>query len=238
MNLKTKRLIRSLAQFVLAISSLLFFRWMVFEPFVIPSGSMIPSLLVRDHIVVKKYVYGLRLPFTQKWLVRWGQVQRGDIIVFRYPPQPDIFYVKRAVAIGGDRVELDRHGQLFVNGDPVDRQQLVGSPLIRPADAELGNFEEPRFYREDSSGRSRTIMLRPNARSSFGPFKVPKGHVFVLGDNRDNSRDSRFWGTLDENLLIGEASMIWLSCYQTLKSAPFVCDPSQLRWDRMFKPVQ
>lgn len=204
---------------------LLFFavRWLVIEPYVIPSGSLIPTLLVHDHIVVNKLAYGIHVPFSKKWIVQWAQPKRGDIIVFRYPSNPDVFYVKRAIGLPGDKISI-REGVLFVNGE--------SHPLI-PGDGPKSTHlpdDNYRYYIEDNHW----VRYLDPAASNFAEVTVPEGHVFGMGDNRDQSSDSRVWGFIPQENLVGRAWLVWLSCDMTLPSAQFLCDPSTIRWDRIF----
>lgn len=204
---------------------LLFFavRWLVIEPYVIPSGSLIPTLLVHDHIMVNKLAYGAHVPFSKKWIVQWAEPKRGDIIVFRYPNNPEVFYVKRAIGLPGDKVAV-REGVLYVNGEPHPLTAGEGPKSTHLPD---DNFK---YYREDSHW----VRYMDLAGSNFDEVTVPEGHVFGMGDNRDQSSDSRVWGFIPEENLVGRASFVWLSCDMTLPSAQFLCDPSTIRWDRVF----
>lgn len=223
------------AIFAIALPILLVFtlRWLLIEPYVIPSGSMIPNLLVHDHILVNKLSYGLRLPFTDYWLVEWSHPKRGDVIVFKYPMDPDIFYVKRIIGTPGDKLELKK-GHLYINDKalPTSQKQTPEALKNLVRDLELEDFdyfkEEDRWVRY-SSGHS------PD--SDFGPVNIPESKYFVMGDNRDQSADSRVWGLLPRELILGRAARIWLSCESTLPSASFVCDPTTIRWARIFKGV-
>jgi signal peptidase I len=199
-------------------------RWLVIEPFVIPSGSMIPTLLIHDHIAVNKLAFGIQVPFSDKNLVRWAKPKRGDIVVFRYPQNPQVFYVKRIVGLPGDRMELSNK-RLFVNGEPVATTEQL--------ELKDENFE---YFRESSFG-SYTVRYEKESSADFAVMEVPAGRYFVLGDNRDQSADSRVWGFLPEENIIGKAGFIWLSCDQMLSSAPNLCDPQTLRFNRLFSSV-
>ena len=212
-------------------------RWFFYEPFVIPSESMMPSLMVHDHILVKKYQYGLKPPLGDGWLVKWRQPERGDVIVFRYPDNREVFFIKRLIGLPGDRVVV-QNGQISVNGKP-----WVIQPLMEGAYTDEGQFnyflEEPNPTRSDE--KSHNIRLSASG-EHVDPdekiFEVPKNSYFAMGDNRDQSHDSRFWGFIPEELLVGRAQLIWLSCAETLASAPFICDPRYLRLDRFLKTIE
>lgn len=178
----------------------LIIRSFVFEPFRIPSGSMMPTLLQGDYIFVKKFAYGLRLPVTETEIVETGAPERGDVVVFRLPEDPEINYIKRVVGLPGDRIEYADH-RLTVNGNPV--------PLVRDSTGD-GAGMLPRFV-ENLDGRSHAILIAdPDNSMRDGVYEVPDGHYFMLGDNRDNSRDSRFLGPIPESHLVGEAVRVWM----------------------------
>jgi len=209
------------------------FRWLVYEPFVIPSGSMEPTLKIHDHILVKKYSYGVRLPFGEGWLLNFSQPQRGDIIVFRYPENKKVFFIKRVIGIPGDKIEV-RGGSITVNGEFWP---------YRAASTEDVDENDPQFrYFVETSGGAEFHFIKFGAnpdrvKPDAENFEVPPNSYFVMGDNRDQSRDSRFWGFVDHKLVIGKATVVWLSCEKTLETAPMICDPSKIRPLRVFKGV-
>ncbi|NNE59752.1 MAG: signal peptidase I [Woeseia sp.] len=169
-------------------------RSFVFEPFRIPSGSMMPTLLQGDFIFVTKYSYGLRLPVIETKIVETGEPQRGDVAVFRLPSEPSVNYIKRVVGLPGDTIEYFNH-QLTINGELM--------PLSRGG--------EPAQFRELLGERSHDILINnPGSRASEGVYVVPEGHYFMMGDNRDNSRDSRYINAIPETHLVGEAVRIWM----------------------------
>jgi len=168
----------------IAILLALFIRAFVIEPFKIPSGSMIPTLLVGDHILVNKFKYGFRIPFTEKKVFALNKPNRGDVIVFVYPLDKSLDFIKRVIGVEGDTVML-KGKKLYINGE------LYFEPYTRYLDDEPINMEIPR--------------------ADFGPITVPQNSLFVLGDNRDTSRDSRFWGFVPLNLVVGKAFIIYWS---------------------------
>ncbi len=186
----------------------LLFRSFLFEPFKIPSGSMIPTLWIGDFIVVNKYAYGLRLPVLNTRFLEIGEPQRGDVMVFRYPEDQRINYIKRVVGLPGDRV-VYRNKVLFINGEPVLQEPLgnwVGEGLNRNPPG-----TRPQKRSELLGEEPHHIVVypeRPDRQSR--DWVVPEGHYFVLGDNRDQSLDSRAWGFVPEELLVGKAVMIWM----------------------------
>lgn len=173
-------------------------RSFVFEPFRIPSGSMMPTLLEGDFIFVKKYAYGLRLPVTETKVVETGNPNRGDVIVFRLPSDPSVNYIKRVIGLPGDTVVYERH-RLTINGKKIE---------LRPGEDE--SFNVPVFV-EDLDGRAHDILVtNPEFSTRDNTYQVPDGHYFVMGDNRDRSKDSRFIGAIPEEFLVGEAVRIWM----------------------------
>ena len=186
----------------------LVFRSFLFEPFKIPSGSMIPTLLVGDFIVVNKFSYGVRLPVLNKKIYSTGEPQRGDVVVFRYPQDPSVNFIKRAVGLPGDTISY-RDKQLYVNGEKVAKQSQGGfkSSNIKcstpAADADL--------YDEQLGEVDHQLLLHSGRPGRNGQWVVPEGHYFMMGDNRDRSNDSRMWGYVPEENLLGRAVGIWLN---------------------------
>lgn len=190
---------------VLAI--VLILRSFLVEPFQIPSGSMLPTLEVGDFILVNKYAYGLRLPVAGTKILEIGDPDRGDVMVFRYPEDGVTNYIKRVVGLPGDHIRY-RNKQLFIN------DQLVASDFV----ARLPPMER---WREQMGEVEHDIYLTMGRVSSSGEgeWMVPEGHYFVMGDNRDNSNDSRFWGTVPDDMVVGEAFAIWMH-WKSLTSLP------------------
>ena len=200
-------------------------RSFLFEPFKIPSGSMMPTLLVGDLILVNKFHYGIRLPVVNKKIVENHDPERGDVMVFRFPKDPSIDYIKRVVGIPGDEVVF-RNQQLFLNGQPVE---------TKPSPPPGFYDEEARRYSPEFTERlgniEHGILINPQSTPFFGgqdgnqfPFrencrysadgvacKVPAGHYFMMGDNRDNSLDSRYWGFVPDENIVGKAFYVWMN---------------------------
>lgn len=221
---------QALFDFFLPIFLVLVVRWLFIEPYVIPSGSMIPSLKIHDHIFVNKLAFGIQNPFGEKLLLRWSLPGRGDIVVFRFPQNPNVFYVKRAIGLPGDQIEI-KSGQIFVNDKPFEIEK-----------SKEGNAEDPdaeafEYFREKSEV-SYSVRYQNIEALNFGPIRVKEDEVFMMGDNRDQSYDSRFWGGVPLENLIGTAQIVWLSCDQTLQSAQFLCDPTTIRWNRILKNIR
>lgn len=186
----------------------LLFRSFLFEPFKIPSGSMIPTLLIGDFIVVNKFSYGLRLPVLNKKFVSLGEPQRGDVAVFRYPVDPGINFIKRVVGLPGDSITY-RDKKIFINGEPV-RNESLGR--FKSTDVKCSTPQKDAEIEFEALGvNGHDILLHQTARSRNGQWRVPEGHYFMMGDNRDRSNDSREWGFVPEENLVGRAVGIWLN---------------------------
>lgn len=198
-------------------------RWLVLEPFVIPSGSMIPTLLVHDHIFVNKLAYGIRYPFSSKYMIRWAAPQVGEMIVFRYPKDPNIFFVKRVQAVAGDKIKV-------TDNDIILNDQLVARTSTE-ADSESSDASEFSYFKE----RDYTVRFLETQNGQFDEVKIPNEHVFVIGDNRDQSSDSRSWGFVPLDYVIGRPAMIWLSCNEPFPGTEMLCDPQTLRLQRIGK---
>jgi signal peptidase I len=192
----------------------LFLRAFVVEAFKIPSGSMIPTLQVGDHIFVNKFIYGVRVPFTNiKFGMEYRKPRRGEVIVFIYPKEPDKDFIKRIVAVEGDTVEV-RDNQVFINGTGVPRVHVDGDCRYEDYVEDTQRWEERRCeaWNESVPEANYTTVYDKNGRiGSNRPVTVPKDNVFVMGDNRDNSHDSRFWGFVPFDHIKGKAMIIWWS---------------------------
>ena len=207
-------------------------RSFLFEPFKIPSGSMIPTLLVGDLILVNKFHYGVRLPVINKKIIDNNAVQRGDVMVFRYPVDPRQDYIKRVVGIPGDEVTytnqtLSINGQkvaTVAKGDFYDEDSLRYSPMFSE---KLGNVEHQilvdlrrqAYYGPDP----KPFPMAENCRYTAEGLtcKVPAGHYFMMGDNRDNSQDSRYWGFVPDENIVGKAFFVWMNFGNFGRIGPF-----------------
>jgi signal peptidase I len=175
------------------------------EPFRIPSGSMIPTLMIGDFILVNKFIYGIRLPVINKKIISIDEPQRGDVAVFRYPKNPSVDYIKRVIGLPGDRISYFNK-TIYINGEPMP-QEIMGPyyqddrPYSRPDELRVEYFGD----------RDHQIIIEPGVSLGEGEYRVPKGHYFMMGDNRDRSNDSRFWGVVPEENLVGKAFMVWMS---------------------------
>jgi signal peptidase I len=196
-------------------------RSFLFEPFKIPSGSMIPTLLVGDLILVNKFTYGVRLPVVNIKLTEGTPPQRGDVMVFRYPPKPSLDYIKRVVGVPGDEVAY-LNKQLTINGQPVSKVP-VADFFDEDSMAYFKQFEEVlggkrhRILNDDSRPAFipgvENFPMKQNCRYSVEGVvcKVPPGHYFMMGDNRDNSLDSRYWGFVPDRNIVGKAFFVWMN---------------------------
>ena len=191
--------------FLIAAIVALFIRQFVVEAFKIPSGSMIPTLTIGDHLLVNKFVYGPRIPFTDMRIFRWKEPKRGDIIVFKYPENEDKNFIKRIVGLPGDKVEI-RNGVLLINDRPVRIEEIADATSD---DGLLGTSQQ--YVEHLGSVSHRMQYLHDQSDNNFGPITVPPEKVFVMGDNRDNSQDSRVWGFVQFNKILGKALIIYWS---------------------------
>ncbi|KOR28121.1 hypothetical protein TI05_17540 [Achromatium sp. WMS3] len=192
------------------IFAVLILRSFLAEPFRIPSGSMLPTLLVGDFILVNKYAYGLRLPVSHQKIFEVDSPKRGDVIVFRYPENPRLDYIKRVIGVPGDQISY-QNKTLHINGQKV---QLVPLGVYNG----MGSSREPGTLRftENLTGVQHNILINFNAPDLMPNCVMPNGripakHYFVMGDNRDNSNDSRCWGLVPEANLVGQAILIWMN---------------------------
>ncbi len=213
------------------IVSVFFLRSFIVEPFKIPSGSMIPTLLVGDLILVNKFHYGLRLPVINTKVTEGEKPQRGDVMVFRYPPKPSLDYIKRVVGLPGDTVAY-LNKRLTINGQAVSTDSVP----------EFFDEDAMRYFKqyEEKFGNQSHRVLNDEQRPAFVPgadrfpgydncnytvegvsCKVPEGHFFMMGDNRDNSMDSRYWGFVPEKNIVGKAFFVWMNFGNLKRVGPF-----------------
>ncbi|MEO0093487.1 MAG: signal peptidase I [candidate division WOR-3 bacterium] len=243
----------------------LLLRSFVVEAFMVPTGSMEDTILIGDFMLVNKFIYGIKLPFTNKTLINFQKPKRGDIVVFRYPLDPDFpepsekyirffprwlpllplywnkeknfFYwyaprsfIKRCIAIAGDTVEI-RDKRLYVNGQLQNQYPAVHKDLrvFRGLNSPYVNYQElwekAKFIDNPEVGAA--------VRDNFGPVVVPDGCIFAMGDNRDNSSDSRFWGPLDLKYVKGKPLVIYFSSDAAPNIARIILSPTKIRWERI-----
>ncbi|MBB3647139.1 signal peptidase I [Rhizobium sp. BK619] len=218
-------------------------RTVLFQPFTIPSGSMMPTLLVGDYIFVNKFAYGYSkysLPFSPDIFsgrLFGADPKRGDIVVFRFPPNPEIDYIKRCIGLPGDHIQVT-DGVLYVNGKPVPK---VADGTFT-SDYKLDPGADVPVFREtlDNGKTYDTLDQSPVSRGdNTREFIVPEGHYFMMGDNRDNSLDSRFdVGFVPAENLVGRASVIFFSLGNDTSFREIWKWPANMRWDRLFKVVE
>jgi signal peptidase I len=216
------------------ILAVLVLRSFLIEPFRIPSGSMMPTLLVGDFILVNKFAYGLRLPVLHSKIVEIDQPQRGDVVVFRYPKEPSIDYIKRVVGVPGDRIGY-RNKTLFINDKPAPQIPIgfyQGSGSGAKYTGALQSIEKIDSL-EHSILLNRQTPDFPSGCQvlSRGPVTVPEGHYFVMGDNRDHSNDSRCWSFVPEQNLVGKAFAIWMSWDSNRSGFP-------VAWERLGEGIE
>jgi signal peptidase I len=217
----------------IAVIIALLLRAFVVEAFKIPSGSMIPTLRVGDHIFVNKFTYGLRVPFTHVKFFN-QKPQRGEVVVFIYPEDESKDFIKRIVAVGGDTVEV-RDGRIWINGDPIEREKLPGPCVYTDWNEEMAIWERhvcDAYLEHNDETTYRVVhdQLSPQP-PDFGPYRVPEGEVFVMGDNRFHSSDSRMWtttSTVPETYIKGRALIVWWSSRNWFDG---------VRWKRFFDLV-
>lgn len=229
------KLRQNIEALIFAIALALIIRTFVFQPFKIPSGSMIPTLLVGDHLLVNKFLYGTKIPFTDKVILPIENIKRGDVIVFTYPnserdpSKKGIYYIKRVVGLPGDSIDIDGR-ELYINGEMVPLEFL--GTYVDERNGE--QFDE---YQEDLLGDEHRVIFRKGSKSTnrgnYLPVtKVPDGQVFVMGDNRDNSQDSRFWGFVPRENIAGKAFLIhWSWDFDNPEIQ------NKVRWDRILSGI-
>ncbi|MFA5959271.1 MAG: signal peptidase I [Tatlockia sp.] len=181
----------------------LLLRSFLLEPFRIPSGSLEPTLLVGDFLAVNKFAYGFRLPVWEKKIIPVANPKTGEIAVFRWPPDPRFDYIKRVIGVPGDKVSY-HNKVLTING-----QEMKQTFLEYTTDESSG--KPVAKYQENLNGIVHAIYLRPDVSAQDFDVEVPKGHYFMMGDNRDDSADSRFWGFTADSYLRGKAMLVWMS---------------------------
>jgi signal peptidase I len=204
--LREPTLVEYAKSFFPVILAVLLLRSFLVEPFRIPSGSMMPTLLVGDFILVNKYTYGIRLPVVNTKVLELGEPERGDVVVFRFPKDPAVDYIKRVVGVPGDHI-LYRNKALYINGRKVE-QVPEGTYIGRGSGLSMSGAE---VRREKLGNVEHDILVVPKVGGIRTDTVVPDDHYFVMGDNRDNSNDSRYWGFVPDENLVGKAFMIWMN---------------------------
>lgn len=221
-----KELIKALA---FCLAAVIVVRSFLFEPFKIPSSSMVPTLRIGDHIFVSKFNFGLSIPFTKWEFLRWSGPERGDVVVFLFPRDESLHYIKRVVGVPGDRIEF-RDKDLLVNGEVVPKEPVTDpQELERVLGAGAATSE---LYRERLGDAVHYVQYSKKKLQSLSRIGheelVPEGSYFVVGDNRDESYDSRSWGVVPRQNIKGLAQIVWLSLDQKQSWG----SPSKIRWER------
>jgi signal peptidase I len=220
-------------------------RWAIFEAYLIPSGSMLPTLLVNDLVLVNKLVYGVRIPFTEKWLVQFRSPNLGEIVVFKNPKEKSAFLIKRIVGMPGDQLAFE-NGSLMINNEFVERKVPIGNlefSNLKDSDLQFdGNSSDVKsnyvhFVESLGEFEHSILIRRGDVYDSFGPVTIPRGQYFVVGDNRNNSSDSRVWGFLPAEYIVGKASFVWISCESLMPIIGGICNPVTLRISRILKRI-
>ena len=202
-----KSVVREYAEaIIIAVILALFIRSFIVQAFKIPSGSMLPTLQIGDHLLVNKFIYGVKIPMTGTVLIPWKSPKHDDIVVFRFPKDRSIDYIKRVVGVAGDTIEI-KNKQLYVNGEAITNPHahFTGNDIMKAT---------------------------AGPRDNMAPVKVPEGNIFVMGDNRDNSFDSRFWGFVDLKDVLGKAFLLYWS-WDLNKPLMSVDRFSSVRWSRI-----
>jgi signal peptidase I len=199
-------------------------RSFLYEPFRIPSGSLEPTLLIGDFVLVNKFDYGVRLPVIHKKISAVDEPKRGDIFVFRYPPNPSVNFIKRVIGLPGDHIKyVDK--VLYINGEKIPQEFKEDTKRVD----EEGHSQDVLVKEEDLMGVKHAIYQNKNQEGdNFEDIVVPPGMYFAMGDNRDDSADSRYWGFVPEQNIVGKAVLVWMSWDSAIHN---------IRWHRLFKSI-
>lgn len=216
---KTSWLVRELSSFFPILLIVFILRSFLIEPFRIPSSSLEPTLRIGDFVAVNKFIYGIRIPIIEKKIIDIKSPERGDIVVFRWPPKPKYDFIKRVIGVPGDEIRY-QNKQFYINGKKVKLSQTQLS--FNKGDNDINEFIE------DLPGQTHHIFQRKSVNPFDFTVKVPPGHYLVIGDNRDDSADSRFWGFVPDSYLRGKAFGIWMSWDQ---------ERYRIRLDRIGKAI-
>ena len=240
---KKKRFIKEIISLLVIIFFVGVFRSVLFEPFKIPTGSMIPTLRIGDLILVNKYAYGFKLPFSDftlfslnldpVYLFGEKKVKRGDVVVFKFPLNPSVYYIKRVIGLPGETIEI-KNKKVYINGTPLSIQKLSKEFYMKNMD-EMYKDNNLSFYRTKTEDGEFIYQVDDDNffKDSYKARKIPKGKYFVMGDNRDHSNDSRFFGFVPHENIKGKAFLVWLSISTGKKGS----DDLFFRSDRIGKSI-
>jgi signal peptidase I len=235
---KREKLLETMLSFLAALFIFMVIRSSVIEAFRIPSGSMFPTLVIGDHVIVNKFAYGLKLPFSDwvsqhpTYLVKRAPPQRGDVIVFVYPKDESIYYIKRVIGVPGDLIEV-RNKTLYLNQKPIERMPLPkeeANTILQALEDDKYTLDSVSLFKEKIGTGEHLILTEKNKYlgEDFPPTWVPADSLFVMGDNRDFSNDSRFWGMVPYAKVKGKALRIWLSLWRNPDESRWVWHPSRI----------
>lgn len=231
-------IIENVISLAVALFIVFMIRSSIIEAFKIPSASMVPSLLIGDHIFVNKFAYGFKVPFSDLvtdhpvYIVKRDPPKRGDVVVFMYPRDESFYYIKRVIGVPGDTVEI-RNKVLYINQKMVTRDQIVGPEMQKV----FAPIDDPKYtpsnldlYTEHLDQSNHFILLDKTnfMGESYPPTTVPPESLFVMGDNRDFSNDSRFWGFVPLKNVKGKAIVIWLSLWVNFQDGQFIFRPTRI----------
>ena len=239
---RKKRALKEMRNIFLIVLSLLVFRSVLFEPYRIPSGSMIPTLRIGDFILVNKFSYGLKLPFSDLaifdlnlnpiYLFGKKEPERGDVVVFKFPNDTSINYIKRIVGVPGDTIEI-KEKIVYINDEPIQISEIPGQKFLKEMDEKYkGN--NLKFYQTEIDEHNFVIQQDVDNiyTSHLDKITVPENKFFVMGDNRDFSSDSRFWGFVPGEYIKGKAFVVWFSMSMPNSSSEF-----KIRTNRTMTPI-
>lgn len=231
---RKQKIFREVKSISLIILAILVFRSIIVEPYRIPSGSMIPTLMIGDFILVNKFAYGFKVPFSDTfgdpvYLFGKSSPRRGEIIVFKFPSDPNINYIKRVLAVPGDSIEI-RDKIIYINDKALPMEEISGEDFFVMMDEKLKSTNW-KFFKTQSGEHQHVVQVCPDNyfKTDFERILVPPGQYFVIGDNRDYSYDSRFWGFVPEKNIKGRAFFVWFSAtLPFLNEEKFQVNPSRI----------
>ncbi|OUR93040.1 signal peptidase I [Halobacteriovorax marinus] len=237
-NPKSNKLQREVLSLFAIVFTILVFRSSFYEPYRIPSGSMIPTLKIGDYIIVNKFAYGLKYPFSDmaigdinlnpSYVFKQEMPRRGDVIVFKYPKDPSTSYIKRVIGLPGDTIEI-KDKIVFVNDQPMEMVETDATPFLKDMDEKFKKYKL-NFFKVSVEKKHHFIQQDSDNYYLVNKDKItiPDGEIFVMGDNRDFSYDSRFWGTVPVEYVKGRAEMVWFSIVFPVDGGVFKFRPSRI----------